>query len=226
MAQGTFPVGELRPRRWWLAGVLGALVPGLGHLYAGRWKTALAIGLVVPQLAALVFAWYVVGERDLQDMLRAARGVTGLSWALQALDAMRVAKKHGAAYRTTKANHPGSYFAFVGATRGASLLVGRLLVGRLLFLVVEQPDPSMEPAVAEHERMIVVRRGFDPATLRPGDLVAYEAALPDGATRPTIARVAEVQPGALLVVTARAPDEKRGPVPFDRLLGRPTVAVR
>lgn len=217
MTSSSFPVGEARPRRWWAAAILGMIIPGFGHMYVGRWKTALAIGVLVATIHLPVLAWFVVGGRDVGPMLQVAGTFAWTARVAQAAHAAWLAHRIGAAYKTTHANHPGAYGAFVVLTL---FVVGRLIGGALaqaMFLVVQVPDPSREPALPQGTQIYVETWRFDPAAVAPGALVAYDA----GAGAPhrvALGCVAAVRAGERTVVVA-GPGGEKG-VPFDDVLGR------
>ncbi len=184
----TFPVGEPRTRRWPLALVLGLVAPGLGYLYVGRWVLGVivAVGLHVVTLG--IYAFYVVGGRDLHEMVRTAFIATGVMWAVQALPPVWLAWQQSQTYRLTKANHPGAYFAFVGVTM-ALRIVNRAVAGTFLFTVLVANDPGMTPTIEQDAQVAVVRWSFDETRLEPGDVVAWDAAAPGEAPAPAFGRV-------------------------------------
>ena len=89
MSETTYPP---RPRRWWIAFLLNAVVPPVGYAYAGAWKTAVATVVVLLAGAVAVNEWtlasppglYAYGLNGLLIGAAVAAGLLGLHAAILA----------------------------------------------------------------------------------------------------------------------------------------------
>ncbi len=181
-------LGEQRARRWPFAILMGLAAPGLGYLYVGRWITGLVVAIGMHVVTLGVFAYYIATGRDLDAMLTTAMIITGVMWVAQALPATWWAWQRSSTYRLTKANHSRAYIGFVGFTV-LLRMIDRAVAGTFLFAVLAANDPGMTPTIEQGAQVAVVRWGFDPTRLVPGDVVAWDAAAPGEAPVPAFGRV-------------------------------------
>lgn len=177
-----------------IAALCGILAPGAGLLYAGRWRLGLGVAALFLVLAVAV-PWVVVGggaePSRLPDLIVAASlslWVPALVFGVIA--AVMAPSRPGPrpAWR-----HPWWVFGFVLVTHaGASIARGQVAERVALVVVVDRQLPrlQLEPPAA----FVVVRRGFDPGSVAPGELVAISR---EG--RAVVARVVSVDERAASV---------------------------
>jgi signal peptidase I len=158
------PPGDAHRRRLKspVAFVLGLVLPGLGHLYAGRRGTAIVVYEMLVVLAALrVFIG--LGHFPL------LAGIVGLLVGftlITAVDALGLARRARTAPRAWWSSWPvliGAVVVHYVLVQGALGLVGPYGVERM-------PTSGMEPTVHAGDRF-VLRRGLPP--LARGDIVMF-----------------------------------------------------
>lgn len=154
-----------------LAALCGLLAPGAGLCYAGRWR--LALGVAAAYLGAAVVVPLVVVERGLDasrlpDLIKAAAlavWVPALVFGVLAAVVAPPTPGRRPAWR-----HPWWLFGFVLVTHAGASLAARQVRARVVTVVAvtqQLPRLQLDPPAA----FVVVRRGFDPSTLAPGELV-------------------------------------------------------
>lgn len=177
-----------------IAALCGILAPGAGLLYAGRWRLAIGVAVAFLLLAVLV-PWGVVdGGAELSrlpDLIVAA----SLSLWVPALVFGVIAAVMAPARPGPRPpwRHPWWVFGFVLLTHaGASIVRGQVAERVALVVVVDRQLPrlQLEPPAA----FVVARRGFDPASVVPGELVAARRE-----ERAVVARVDSVDGRAIRV---------------------------
>lgn len=177
-----------------IAALCGALAPGAGLFYAGRWRLALGvlaafIGVAVAVPIALVDRG--VDLSRLPDIIVAA----SLSLWVPALVFGVIAALLAPASAGPRPfwRHPWWVFGFVLLTHaGASIARGQVGERVVTVVVVDRQLPrlQLDPPVA----FVVARRGFDVATVAPGELVAVSRQ-----ARLEIARVEAVDARSVLL---------------------------
>lgn len=153
------------PRHGGTAAFLSLLTPGLGHLYAGRGRTALVLGMLVTPTAALLFLLNVLAAPPAALFLVFAVGILLSIVVGIPIHAAIVARRAGSTYELQKFNRPYVYLAFF-------LLVG-LVWQRGFYLlwrgsVVEAfriPSAAGEPTLFVGDYIFVVK--FPPSARRP-----------------------------------------------------------
>jgi len=179
----------LRQPRPWLACLLGALVPGLGHVYAGRLREA-----------ALVFATLTVALGLV--MFGMARGGAVLMFAplLLALLVLTVSPIHAYRVARTPSARFVSRWALVGAC--AAFVLGTSLAGeafdsiawRFVGEAFRVPSGDMTPTLLIGDHFFA-DTGIDRRSdLRRGDIVVFRVARPG----PGEAGPVDRHPGALV----------------------------
>lgn len=177
-----------------IAALCGVLAPGAGLFYAGRWRLAFAV--LVAFLGIAVVVPLVVVDRGV-DLARLPALIVAASlslWVPALVFGVVSAMVAPAAGGPRPAwRHPWWVFGFVLMTHaGASIARGQIAARVVTVVVVERQLPrlQLDPPAA----FVVARRGFDPASLVGGELVAvvHDAHVELG-------RVASVAGDALLV---------------------------
>jgi signal peptidase I len=154
-------------RRAWIAVVLGLLVPGLGQVYAGRWRRGAAIVAVLLLVNVAVSA--AIWTPLLAVLVSLGNGVN--LFAL--VDAGRQARRAAAGTRV----HGGVYGLYVLAVVAAVLTASNLIRTHWV-RAFRMPSTLMQPTLLAGDFLFAdMRRG--PSRLpRPGDLFLYEESGP------------------------------------------------
>jgi signal peptidase I len=163
------------PRRPLAAALLSALLPGLGHLYAGqpqagfnRWLLGSAVGWIV---TALLFT-FPFGPATL--LVAAALALGTYVWII--LDGARAARAADEHYHLRAYNSPPVYIAIVIAAVMASGLL-RAMVGATVAKAYRVPSGSMEPTILIGDYIMASRVWGDSAVgVARGALVVFESA--------------------------------------------------
>jgi signal peptidase I len=158
------PTRDNRPRPW-LAAVLGVVMPGMGHVYAGRALRGVALAVCAMAVGVLLLrSTLVVDAPALRVLLVFLTLATTLSVAV---DAFRVA-------RTAGARRPG---VPVLAAWAVGLIVASSLVQPMLVKSIGNafsiPGSSMMPALLPGERVLFARHPGGP--VERGAVVVYVA---------------------------------------------------
>ena len=155
-----------------LAALCGLLAPGAGLCYAGRWR--LALGVATAYVGAAVVVPLVVVERGV-DASRLPGLIVAASlslWVPALVFGVLAAALAPASSGPRPAwRHPWWLFGFVLVTHaGASIARGQVAerVVTVVAVTRQLPRLQLDPPAA----FVVVRRGFAPASLTPGELVA------------------------------------------------------
>jgi signal peptidase I len=165
--------GDFRPRRPWLAFLLGFFFPGLGQLYAGapaRAVAALAVLLLVLHPLAL---WVRVPLSFSATTVMCGMAI-GLGLPLLVpLDAARTARR-----RRLEAPGPWNRAWVYCAYAVASLLVvgtvARWEAEHFWFRLFKIPAGGMENTLLVGDWVLADMRSVDPASIRRGEIVIFE----------------------------------------------------
>jgi len=161
----------MKARRAWVAGLLAAVCPGLGHLYAGRPVEAILIEVVPPLLGTVLFTAGALIPGALFPCLMVGLGLYAVIWILQAAWAVVIARQAGETYRLARYNRFLVYLGFyVGSTIASNVLV------RPLRQWVMEPYKisagSMSPTLMDGDHVFVVKIGPEARWTR-GDVVTH-----------------------------------------------------
>lgn len=162
---------EAKPRRPWLAGLLAALCPGLGHLYVG----VPALAIAVPLVSILVpLGAMVVGAYSLEllfPLVLASIVGYALFWLGQVTSAVWLAHRQAQGYRLRPYNGALPYFLFFVATTFSGNFLTQLFRERVVepFKV---PSRSMLPLLAPGDHFLTVKAG-PYAALERGAVIVF-----------------------------------------------------
>ncbi len=161
----------IKKRRGWLAGLLAAVCPGLGHLYVGRPMVAVFFVFVAP----MVFGALIVAGAFNPGMLYPLT-LSGIMlyvsiWTGQLVWASLMARRAGADYRLRWFNRILVYIGFFVASTVAINLLGR----RIRHSIIEPfeiPSSAMVPTLLPGDQVFVVKVGAA-GSWAHGDLIVY-----------------------------------------------------
>jgi signal peptidase I len=170
----TKPVGN-KPRRWWTAGLLSLIRPGLGQIYNGQARKGLTLLLLSPLLVLVASLVLDADNVVLAFMFIIAIGICWYVYAI--FDAVITAWRLRVEYVPHKFNKAIVY----AGTIAAFLIAEHWLFGSLSPQYIKQnylqayriPSTSMKPTLLAGDYILVDRR---PAARTPkrGDLVVFE----------------------------------------------------
>jgi signal peptidase I len=177
---------DLKPRKWWIAGLLSLLEPGLGQIYNGQARKGIIFILLqlllIPFLLLSLNSPYVLIFLGLMVLL------TLVYYIIVVGDAVIYAKKCGFDYRLKRYNKILVYFGIVlGLTVFGNSL--KLIITHNFVQAFKIPAGSMEPTllIGDH---ILVDRSATARTPNCGDLVIFE--YPEDPSKDFVKRVVAV----------------------------------
>lgn len=145
------PPAPSRPRRGWVAAVLGIFVPGLGQLYGGEGDRALIAFAAVWSLNFLSFYWII---RHPSAAALAISGVATLAWIVSVVDGYRTARRSPDPFVMQTSHRWMLYVALIalharwaGPTRVGAVLFGKLQAYRT-------PSVAMAPTIEVGDRIL------------------------------------------------------------------------
>lgn len=172
-----------KPRKWWLAGLLSILDPGLGQIYNGQAKK----GLIILFLPLLFLPATILGlKSDSLKVLMAIYVILTVTYYLFVVaDAIKTARKFGAEYHLKKYNKIITYIGIV-------ILVGVLNTALSAYFknnhvqAYKIPAASNEPTLLVGDHVLADRH---PSARNPtrGDLIIFE--FPEDPKRDFVKRV-------------------------------------
>ena len=160
-------------RKPWLAGLLSLVLPGLGHLYAGRPRAA-GVAFLVNLISATVV---LIAPLFLPQPFNVVLAFLGLVVVLIAIPmhAARMAKAAPQPYVLQPYNR---WYLYVGVYLVYSLLIGRRAYDYMKAHLVEAfriPAASMEPTLQVGDYLYVAKWSGARSSLRHGTLVVFES---------------------------------------------------
>jgi signal peptidase I len=180
-------------RRPWLAALLSLLLPGLGHVYAGRFTRGVA-AFAILSLASLVATWAYLTVPPSRWLLAL---VTMLSIGLLvgvAVDAARLAREAQRPYQIKRVNRWYAYAAVVALGLGLGAVLEIL---RERFLEpYRNPSAAMANALLVGDWFFVDKRESTRTALAHGAIVVYQS--PEDASNKIVKRIVGL-PGDSLV---------------------------
>lgn len=161
-----------RTRQSWVAILLSLLLPGLGHLYAGRpdaaWKR---FGLVLAvSVLSRIIAWFTLGPASL--IVGALAMLSAYVWV--AFDAFRIATRSPTDYTLRGYNRWYVYVGCIIVAIGCNTLLTAAIhagVGRSFRV----DSGAMEPTLHAADFIFTAVRGSSVDDLELGAIVAFEA---------------------------------------------------
>jgi signal peptidase I len=168
-------------RRPWVAGLLSFLVPGLGHLYAGRPLKGLLIGasLLVTVIVFAAIAMAPFGPAPFNVMVGFAMPVSVVVFSI--MSAVRLARNQGASYQLKAYN---KWYLYLGIV----LLMACALEGReFLMKAYNMQAGSMAPTVLAGEHILVDTLTYRLTSPVRGDVVVFK--YPEDETQKFVKRI-------------------------------------
>ncbi len=158
------------PRKWWLAGLLGLLVPGLGQIYNGQLNKGIFIILLDYCLVSLRYFVAFYSFLVLSFLLLVAITLIYYIWVVA--DSLVVAKKYNSNFIPKKYNNIYVYIAALIILGSINYFYSDYLENNSIetFRISSR---SMEPSLLEGDRIIVDSRSSARNPMR-GDLTVFE----------------------------------------------------
>jgi len=174
---------ENTPRKWWLAGLLSLIEPGLGQIYNGQARKGFVF-LALPLLLLLVFIFCFVSNCITYFLVFYALLVTGY-YITAIWDAILTARRFNPDYRLKKYNRFVVYVSIFGlilaVNSGVSFVIKHNYVQAFNI-----PAKSNEPTLLVGDHILADRR-LSARVPRRGALVIFE--YPEDPTKDFIKRV-------------------------------------
>ena len=180
--------GEIAPRRFAVALLLGLLMPGLGHVYCGHLRRGLTLYFLVLVAGATLcgVAW------GANIFLPRALLMAAVAWCgLQVAFARQVARwtgESGREFVLRGHNHPLVYVGLILALEVLPAILGASVASRLVLVELAVNDRNGFPELLVGDRVYGARGAFAGGAPQRGELVVVEGV----ASGPTILRVVAV----------------------------------
>lgn len=177
---------DLKPRKWWIAGLLSLLEPGLGQIYNGQ--ALKGIIFILLQLLLIPFLLLSLNSAYVVIFLGFMVLITFVYYIIVIGDAVIYAKKSGFDYRLKRYNKILVYLGIVlGLTVFSNSL--KLVIKNNYIQAYKIPAGSMEPTllIGDH---ILVDRSATARNPNRGDLVVFE--YPEDPSKDFVKRVVAV----------------------------------
>lgn len=158
-----------KPRKWWVAGLLSFIQPGLGHVYNGQLRKAIAIYV----LPLLIIPWFILClNTNMIKITLAIFVIVAFTYYLFVItDAIRTAKKRSTEYCPHKFNN---VIVYIGLFLSVVILSDIVSTGLKSHLIqaFKIPASSMIPTALVGDHILVDRRE---AARNPkkGDLIVF-----------------------------------------------------
>ncbi|MBN2200869.1 signal peptidase I [bacterium] len=166
-------------RRWWLAGLLSYLVPGLGQVYNGQAGKGLLFNFLFTTWGGVVFA-VLIRTLKLPVTAGSAAALTGLfllglaAQLVVAIEAMRGAVRIGCGFTPRKYNTPLVYAGVLAVclTVQASLSSA---IGEHILKAFRIPTGSMTPTLEPGDHVLSNQLYFTDHNPAAGDVVIFKS---------------------------------------------------
>jgi len=161
-----------KPRRWWLAGLLSLLQPGLGQIYNGQALKGTVIFLVVWVICTVPVSYMLVMHLSVSVLLVGL--VLGLAvLAAIVADAIVCARKTGGSYSLKPYNR---VFVYIGVFLAFSLVsqVESWVVKTHIIQAFRIPAASMAPTLLVGDHILVNKLHGAKRYPKRGDVVVFD----------------------------------------------------
>lgn len=162
------------PRRPWLAALLNALFPGLGHLYAGDTKN-IGLGGAVPLVTLTGMAFLIFFAPPSLGTALFFLALPFLSLALLAFLGWRSAARASSPFSPGRWNQWYWYVGYGVAISGFYALAVRPWFNANLFQTYRIPSESMSPTLVVGDFVVVDKRNAFQGTLFDGEVVVFRS---------------------------------------------------
>lgn len=195
-----------RKRKWWIAGLLGFLVPGLGQVYNSQATKGLFYYFVLSTWGGLVFSMvYTVMKYPVTRLNLAVLSVLFLlsttAYFLTLLEAIVTARKTGCGHVLQRYNRWYVYLVVIIAVSGVSRSVTLAFRDNVL-KAYKIPSMSMQPALEPGDHVISNQLFYRYNNPGRGDLVIFKA--PGDTEREYIKRIVGLPGDTVRVEAGRA----------------------
>jgi len=188
-------------RRWWLAGLLSYMVPGLGQVYNGRATRGLVFNFIFTTWGGLLFGFVFILLKRPPD----GAGIAALFFLFAVstcihlaviIDAIRSAAKSGSAFSLRPYNKPAVYAAVLVISLGVDFSISSALREHVI-KPFKIPTGSMEPTLIPGDFLLSNQLYFTDHNPGRGDVVIFKS--PEDGKADFIKRIAGV-PGDTIEV--------------------------
>ncbi len=175
-----------KPRKWWIAGLLSLLEPGLGQIYNGQARKGIIIFLLpfllIPILMLCLNSSYVLIYIGIIVLF------TISYYIMVVADAVSNARKHNSEYHLKKYNKIAIYIGIVLILFGVNTSLKYLIRNNYVH-AYKIPAGSMEPTllIGDH---ILVDRQKSARNPKRGDIIIFE--FPEDPSKDFVKRVAAI----------------------------------
>lgn len=164
------PAVQAKPRRWWIAGLLGLATIGLGHVYVGRSARGIAGFAAVLALFLLAGALLVWGPapRLALALFLVPLGLILYLW----IEAMVTARRSGVDYRLKWYNRWYVYpvlFYMARATEAGVLMIWSAGFAQSFYI----PSANMEPTLLVGDYLYLDKRAYRSREPERGEMVVF-----------------------------------------------------
>lgn len=173
--QGTAEVSQLpaKPRKWWIAGFLSLLVPGLGQLYNGQAKKAILFYLLAEGLP-LLWAILIVVLPSVYAVIGAILLIVAVHLFI-IVEAVLSARRVGDAYRLKLYNNVYAYIIialFLSLALQPSL---GYVTKEFLIEAFKIPTSAMEPTLIVSDHILAEKFSKAAKEPRRGDIIVFKS---------------------------------------------------
>lgn len=177
---------DKKPRKWWVAGLLSLVEPGLGQIYNGQARKGIIIILL--QLLLIPLLMLSLNSSYVLIYLGVMVFATLVYYIIVVRDAVKCARNIGHEYQLKKYNKITIYIAIVVLLTIFSTSL-KLLVRNNYVQAFKIPAGSMEPTllIGDH---ILVDRQMSARNPKRGDLIIFE--YPEDPSKDFVKRVVAV----------------------------------
>ena len=168
-----------RRRRWWIAGLLSYLVPGLGQVYNGQATRGLLFNFIFTTWGGLLFGSVLALLKRPPDGAGMAAlfflfAVSAFIHLAVIIDAIRSAAKSGSTFSLRPYNKPAVYLAVLAVSLGVDFLISSAFREHVI-KPFKIPTGSMAPALIPGDYLLSNQLFFTDHNPGRGDVVIFKS---------------------------------------------------
>jgi signal peptidase I len=166
---------EKKAKEPFLAVLLSLILPGAGHVYAGKIKKGFFFFLALVFLKLCFTVYFLNPSIKLSNLLYAFILIATAFWVFVIIDSYLTAKKHNDSQQLTVSLRPSKRILFSAGILIvfiAYFLAGWFITRNILWFYEAHPD-EMEPTVYKDDRVFVSLLAYKKSPPERGDIVLY-----------------------------------------------------